>query len=358
MSAVEKWNKLVELYNKHFNDKEEVIQNLWENIFVEFFGYSRFGGEIERQRNIRIGSTERVITDIIIKESNTDLFIIELKQYNLSHSAAMELQLMSYLKQLRLDTGILVCDKIYVFDYDYGKADDEQNRAEIAFTTDNPDGVRFVEMFSKNNFTKSAVKDFIRLQSESVEKVDRIKEELSSDLAVELLKNYFSDKYGEVEFAKAINGFNVTVTPKGIAIATSIKSSHSSSNDDSGFANLQRNPKSNNDEIIERIIEKCILIKIKQETVYKCGSVYEAVRAAWVLQISKAEKADYVFAVLNGKVEGVYENLKWSNDDVRSNRLKFDGTRAVDIEEKYKGKTIPSEFRKKGSANPCQYVNC
>ena len=214
MSATERWNKIVEIYKSHINDKEEVIQTLWENIFVEFFGYSRFGGEVERHRNIRIGSTERVITDIIIKDGASDLFIVELKQHNLTQSKAMELQLISYLKQLRLETGILVCDKIYIFDYDYGKADDEQDRADIAFTVDNPDGVRFVEMFSKSNFVKSAVKDFIKLQSESIEKIDRIKDELSADLAVELLKKYFSDKYGEVEFAKAVEGFKITVTPE------------------------------------------------------------------------------------------------------------------------------------------------
>jgi hypothetical protein len=207
------------------NDKEEVIQNLWENIFVEFFGYSRFGGEIERHRNIRIGSTERVITDIIIKEGSTDLFIVELKQHNLARSKAIELQLISYLKQLRLDTGVLVCDKIYIYDYDYSKADDEQDRAEIEFTSNNPDGVRFVEMFGKSGFEKSAVREFIRLQSESIKKIDRIKAELTAELATQLLKNYFSDKYGEAEFAKAIEVFSVAIVPKSIAPASSTPSS-------------------------------------------------------------------------------------------------------------------------------------
>ncbi|MCL1880781.1 MAG: type I restriction enzyme HsdR N-terminal domain-containing protein [Oscillospiraceae bacterium] len=222
MNTTERWNKIVEHFNKHFNDKEEVIQNLWENIFIEFFGYSMFGEEIERHRNIRIGSTERVITDIIIKDGDSDLFIVELKQHNLSRSSAMELQLMSYLKQLRLDTGILVCNKIYVYDYDYSKGDDEQDYAVIEFKADNPNGVQFIEMFSKGAFKKSAVEEFIRSQNKSLEKIACIKNELTSELVIDLLKTHFADKYGATEFDKVIEHFNITITPKYASTARTV----------------------------------------------------------------------------------------------------------------------------------------
>jgi len=51
-------------------------------IFAEIFGYSSLAGEIEPQRTIRIGSTERVTADIIIKNTATDLFVVELKRHN------------------------------------------------------------------------------------------------------------------------------------------------------------------------------------------------------------------------------------------------------------------------------------
>ncbi|MCL2003107.1 MAG: hypothetical protein FWG72_03760 [Oscillospiraceae bacterium] len=112
-------------------------------------------------------------------------------------------------------------------------------------------------------------------------------------------------------------------------------------------------------EVIEAIPEKCILIKIRQEVVeQRDGSIYETVRAAWKLSRAKAERADYVFAVCNGLVKGIYTDLKWSEEEARSGRLKFDGVQATGLEEKYIGKRIPLKYSKKGTANPCQYVNC
>lgn len=112
MTATEIWNKIVELHNQNLSHTEATIQNLWESVFTELFGYRKLLGEIERHRQIRIGSTERVITDIIIRSGDTDLFVVELKQHNMQITDGMVQQLLSYLRQLRLDVGILVCNKI------------------------------------------------------------------------------------------------------------------------------------------------------------------------------------------------------------------------------------------------------
>jgi hypothetical protein len=221
MTATEKWNKIVEYHNKHFNAAEQTVQSVWENVFAELFGYSRLEGEIERHRNVQIGSTERVITDIIIKDGDTDLFVIELKQHNLPYIKSMETQLISYLKQLRNNTGILICDKIYIFDYDYNKGDDEQDKAEIVFRQDNSDGIKFIELFSKNTYNNIAVKEFVRRHNESAKKTELIRNELTSELAADLLRDYFTDKYGVEEFEQAVKGFNIIVMPKGVTIGNS-----------------------------------------------------------------------------------------------------------------------------------------
>ncbi|MDR0326422.1 MAG: hypothetical protein LBI19_10075 [Oscillospiraceae bacterium] len=223
MAMAEKWNRIVEQYMKLIDAPEQTVQGVWERIFAELLGYSSFGGEIERHRSIRIGSTERVITDIIIKDGSTDLFVAELKQHNFPFEKGMEGQLLSYLKQLRVNTGILICNKIYIYDYDYNKDDDDQDRAEIEFKQDNPDGLKFIEMFSKNTFSKASVKEFVRKQNEFVKNVGLIKKELVSDLAISLLRVYFADKYGEAEFEQAIKGVNIAMTPKGDTIERSTK---------------------------------------------------------------------------------------------------------------------------------------
>lgn len=97
MTAKEKWNKIVAQHKKYHNSLEPKVQNVWENVFVEILGYSRLEGEVERHRNIQLGPTERVIPDIIIKNQERDLIVVELKQHHVSFQATMETQLFSYL---------------------------------------------------------------------------------------------------------------------------------------------------------------------------------------------------------------------------------------------------------------------
>ena len=116
-------------------------------------------------------------------------------------------------------------------------------------------------------------------------------------------------------------------------------------------------------EIIEQITEKCIIIKIKQWSIDRfngdiLAAIYEATRASWKLSMAKAKKSEYVLSVLDGIVKAVYGDLEWSVDENRA-RLKFKGLPAPQhISEKYVEKRIPPEYRKKGQASPCLYVNC
>jgi len=121
-------------------------------------------------------------------------------------------------------------------------------------------------------------------------------------------------------------------------------------------------------EIIEEITEKCIIVKIKQWSIdraidrYDCdfsAAIYEATREAWTLSMSRAKSANYVLAVLDGIVKAVYSGLQWYVSEEWAPRLAFHGNEVTeDIKEKYVGKRIPPEYKKRGVQSPCQYVNC
>jgi hypothetical protein len=212
MTATEKWNKIVKIYNKHLNEKEEVVQSVWEDILIELFGYSRLDREVESHRTIQIGATERTIPDIIVKSGDADLFVLELKQLSKLLKQGMEVQLFSYLKQLKNDVGVLICDKIYIYDYVYEKNDAEQDKAEIEFVIDNPDGAKFVEMFCKSTFSRETISRFIQEQINSIAKTELIKKELTSELIASLLKKHFVNEYGEVEFKRAFDGIKISIS--------------------------------------------------------------------------------------------------------------------------------------------------
>ena len=158
MDSKQKWNRIVELHKQYYKSPETTIQNVWENICVEILGFSRLDGEVDRHRNIYLGSTERVIPDVIVKDSKKDLFVIELKLHNAVFEDGMRRQLFSYLKQLKVNVGVLVCEKLYIYGYDYSKQDSEQLCVEIPFEEDSVDGEKFVELFCKAGFSEAPSK--------------------------------------------------------------------------------------------------------------------------------------------------------------------------------------------------------
>ena len=184
MDITEKWNKIVDHYTENINTPECDIQKAWVDFFADtdFFGYSKFNKEVDDQRSIQIGSTQRVIPDIIIRSNQEqhDLFVVELKRYSKMEGHS---QLFSYLKLLNLNIGVLVCSKLYIYDYDIVNNNDEQAFIEIAFEKDNPDGIKFMELFSKGSFDKENIKQFIR--ERKVTKNNRSKFEFSAKSCIQ-----------------------------------------------------------------------------------------------------------------------------------------------------------------------------
>lgn len=209
MTTSEKWNIIASRYNEIKNSPESVIQEEWENYFKELLGYSSLLGEIDSQRNVHFGTRERGIPDIVIRANKKDLFDVELKQYSLPFSNDMQEQLVSYLKQLRLSVGILVCKKIYIFIYDY--VNDIVKKTEIAFTENNPDGEKFVEIFQKSNFSKKHLEEFIDTKSSFDSNVQKIKNELTPENVTEVVKLYLEDYYSVEEINFVLKNISIEI---------------------------------------------------------------------------------------------------------------------------------------------------
>ena len=210
MTTIEKWNLIISHVQKKLSAKETEVQQLWENIFADanLFGYSKFSGEIDGQRNIHIGSSARTIPDIIIRDipNNKDLFAVELKQHNLSFDSNFKLQLFSYMKLLRLNVGVLICNKIYLYVLN---DDDSEMSMEIPFLPNSADGEGFLELFIKGNFDIDKVKDFIKSHEKKIQRIAQIKKEAQSLKLEDLLIEHFSPNYSVDEIKQAISVVNV-----------------------------------------------------------------------------------------------------------------------------------------------------
>lgn len=219
MTANEKWNLLVKEFDGHKSAKEDIIQRLWESIFAEIFGYSRLNGEIDSHRKMRIGSIERVVPDIIIKEKTIekDLFIVELKQPLYSFEPKYKEQLLSYMKLFRIDIGILICNEIWLFMFD---ENDAEISMDIPFSMDSENGCKFVESFSKGTFDEKLVKRFIendiakRTQQKNISnRINEIRLDIQKRSFEEIVMSYYSSKYTSEEIKQALDGLTFSVHP-------------------------------------------------------------------------------------------------------------------------------------------------
>ncbi len=202
-----KWSLFYQFIQLHRMDKEERVQRAFEQLFADpaLFGYSWLFGEVDAHRVLHIGSSDRVIPDLVIRDAaeNKDLFLVELKQLNLSRSTAFEEQLLSYMRLLSLNIGLLICDAIYVYVLDH----DKPLSYKIDVCEKSEEGERFLELFSKGNFNVEAVKSIVMKKWQSEDQVQKIKEELERLDVSYLIKLYFSDRYEEDAIDKALNDY-------------------------------------------------------------------------------------------------------------------------------------------------------
>lgn len=105
-------------------------------------------------------------------------------------------------------------------------------------------------------------------------------------------------------------------------------------------------------EILDIGEEKCLLIKVKQETVDNFG-LYQATRHCWKLNKNRLGNINYVISTVNGVVREVYNVTDWVPI---ADRWEFNGTVATD-KSCWKYKRIPDNYRRKGMASPCLYIN-
>lgn len=214
MTYAEAWNKIVGYYEKHGTALETTIQTVWEDsVFSAILNYDTT--EIDAQRAVQMGATKKA--DIVVRKDGKDVVVAELKRHTASVSDGGQAQLFSYLNQLKfVDIGILVCNKLYVYDYDFTKQDPENvgNRLEIPFERGNPDGAKFVELFSKENFNAQNIKEFIKSQRQEKQEVSAIRGEITVGLIKGLLKKHFMQTYAEDAFEQAFSTVHIEVTDK------------------------------------------------------------------------------------------------------------------------------------------------
>jgi hypothetical protein len=109
--------------------------------------------------------------------------------------------------------------------------------------------------------------------------------------------------------------------------------------------------------------DRALLISVNRSAAER--SLYEATRYAWKINPKKAGQADVVLATLQGLIIGTFIAEDWlpatsehfPDREEAPGRWGFVGHEAPDeLRERYVGKRVPEQYRKRGAANPIKYT--
>lgn len=203
MTNIEKWNLIVNGYRDLYTSLESRLQNEWEMYCTELFGYKKLLHEVDAQRHLTVGAGGAIIPDIILRIDGKDIFDIELKQYNFSFQETFQTQLISYLNQTHLSVGMIVCDKIYLYYYEYATV--TINKIEILFKENNPDGIALMEMLTKETFSLQKIRDFILKKVQREKNILEIKQSLTSENVKAIVKGKLLEQYIESDIDSVLD---------------------------------------------------------------------------------------------------------------------------------------------------------
>lgn len=199
----EKWNSFV--YALIESQKKDVDETRYQESIenqLQFLGWRPYAGEICHKPNVPIGNGKHIQPDILVRSNDDDLFVIEIKRPNHKLSAHDRQQLQSYMRQLKIQVGVYIGEHIEVF-YDTPSQKDAVSVLQTPLGLNSKQGIKFVERFSKENFSKDAILAFceerikIKQRQDNLEKIkDSLIAEAQQQISDSLIP-YLRDKYGK-----------------------------------------------------------------------------------------------------------------------------------------------------------------
>jgi len=153
------WNEICYHVNKNRGSTERDFQTTVEFLF-EKIGWSQYKGEIVTQLTIPVGSAGSVRPDIVIKDNDTIVLVVELKRADSDLSERNAEQLISYMRLLRLNYGVLLGEKLQVYSEMQHSNNSPVKICDVSFNADSDIGVECIEVLSKNNYSHDRLDEF------------------------------------------------------------------------------------------------------------------------------------------------------------------------------------------------------
>lgn len=215
------WERICKNINRYaITDTESEFEGSLCDLLLE--GGLKWGTkDIKRQDIFRIGSSQSVRPDIIIYENNKPQFIIEVKKPSHIQTENDITQLISYMKQLEVNVGIYIGEKIEVFYKEIGAGTLPERIIKTSFQTPDDDGEIFYDLFNYQNFSQVRIKEFYAKKIEEKKEKDIIEKETSllisdkgSLIELFLLNHFISRGLKEDIAHKILSSIEISINRK------------------------------------------------------------------------------------------------------------------------------------------------
>lgn len=120
--------------------------------FIVSLGLGWTNEEINQQLKISLGSSQRVIPDIVIFSGKVPQFLIEVKSAHHVIQEKDSQQLFSYMKQLEVNIGVYFGEKIIVYYKEFGIKTNPINILEVTLDVEDEKWADFFELLHKSRF--------------------------------------------------------------------------------------------------------------------------------------------------------------------------------------------------------------
>ena len=208
------------------NINSNINEQLFENKVIQAFGelgWKEYLGNIEVRPTLHIGSVNRIEPDLLFKSDDSkNLFVIEVKRPGIDLNLDNQKQLFSYMRQLKLDYGILIGKEIQIFyDGNLYKSDIPLMIEKIQFIKDQVKGEMFVELFSKSSFSIENLDSFTQKKLDQIEKRKRslklkrfiLSEEFKGEI-ITILKEKLINDYDSETLEKVFEELDIEINDK------------------------------------------------------------------------------------------------------------------------------------------------
>lgn len=204
------WNSICRIIRNIDKQSEIAYQRGIKEMILEL-GLGWNNEQITEQPSLQLGSTERLVPDILVQKDERNSFIIEVKKPGHKKTNRNIDQLLSYMKQLEIPVGIYWGDEVEVYWKTIGDGSAPLRLLSLNFNVLCEDGDSFVSLFTEENYSLEsmrAFKDECEAKKKFDSDVNNLLEEVTApefnETMKSLISNYFLNNGLDEDVVKTV----------------------------------------------------------------------------------------------------------------------------------------------------------